>query len=55
MQYFTVLQMVFTSKYCLNFIPDVVVNECGAKLVSGEFIYLIRSRRHHFEVIFDNV
>ena len=44
MRYFIMMSMMFTSKKVLNCIAYVIVNDCGAEIISGEFIYLIHVR-----------
>ena len=54
-KYFTIPPVILLQNKVLNCIPDVIITDCGAKLISIEFIYLICAAFYHLLVIFDNV
>ena len=47
--------MILLQNKVLICISDVIMTDCGAKLISIKFIYLICAAFYHLLVIFDNV
>ena len=54
-KYFTIPPVILLQNKVLICISDVIMTDCGAKLISIKFIYLICAAFYHLLVIFDNV